>query len=437
MSDKWTIKGRVVVSHLLPELAEAFGPTNGLAGITVKVSARSKIPTGWGWWNRWGTIKTGSDGRFQVTETHGGDRRQFKVEILFDSDRLRIKEGQETSIRLDSDGFPIDVELDLTDKDWHEVHNDDDGAATGGRKAGVIDLGSIPLTRTLVRKHGDIWFLYGKVLDLFESYGSDYAYKKKVIVKYPMGIGGNSANTASYCNPVNDTCYIKEGDFHSRTLIHEFSHRWAFERSTGEVNMAWQLAKHGTTHQTRENTTFVPFHEAFAEWSAYKILKEITGNKAAQFKEDIVWKYPDVPLNRAYVGAALGPSERTLANVDFTERGWHSLFNILTFPFLDRVDFNRPLTAVDPEYAFVILFSKVSCPEVRLGYSLKDLLSIFLQHPAKGIDDYLKKDELDFFHFLARAGAILPGFEREKIKLVKTCLDPNSTVNPCPELAVA
>ena len=40
--------------------------------------------------------------------------------------------------------------------------------------------------------------------------------------------------------------------------------------------------------------------------------------------------------------------------------------------------------------------------------------------------------DLNFFHFLGRAGAVLPEFEDEKIKMVKTCLDPNSTVNPCP-----
>jgi hypothetical protein len=74
----------------------------------------------------------------------------------------------------------------------------------------------------------------------------------------------------------------------------------------------------------------------------------------------------------------------------------------------------------------------VNCPDVRLDYSLKDVLSIFLQYPGKGIDGYMKKDDLDFFHFLARAGAILPGFEQDKVKMVKTCLDPNSTVNPCP-----
>src|SRR5688500_6343404 len=68
MPEKWTVKGRVVVDHLLPELKEAFGGRVGVPGVTVKVSARSKIPTGWGWWNSWGKITTGADGRFSVSE---------------------------------------------------------------------------------------------------------------------------------------------------------------------------------------------------------------------------------------------------------------------------------------------------------------------------------------------------------------------------------
>ena len=138
------------------------------------------------------------------------------------------------------------------------------------------------------------------------------------------------------------------------------------------------------------------------------------------------------PLSRSYVGAALAASERKLANVDFTERGWHSLFNILTLPYLDRCDFNRSLTEQDVEFAFYALFTSNSCPEVRLAYTLKEVLSVWLKYPGKGINSFMGNGDLDFFHFLARAGAILPGFEQEKIKLVKTCLNPNSTVNPCP-----
>jgi hypothetical protein len=435
-SEKWTVKGRITAARTLPELTQAFGATSGVAGITVKVSARSKIPLGWGTWNSWGTMRTDADGNFQVTETHGNDRRQFRVEILFDSDRLRIKEGQETSIKLDGQGFPLDIDLDLTDKDWHEVHNDKGG---DGRKAGVIDLGNIALTRPIVKQHADLWFLYNKVFDVLAGYGAGYAFQRKVVVKYPMGIANNNPNSASYSNPVNRHVYIKDGDFHARTLIHELMHQWVYDRSTGEDSMAWQLAKHGDTHQDRENTTFVPFHEGFAEWSSYKLIKEVTAGKLLNFSEDVVYQYPDIPLTRKYVGSMLKPSERSLANLDYTETGWHSLFNILTYPYLDRVDFDRPLIegdedkkTKDSEFAFVSLFSTQSCPDKRLGYSLKDVLSVFLKYPSKGIDGYMKKDDLNFRNFLDRAGAILPALEREKIEQVKSYLDPVGTSLPCP-----
>jgi hypothetical protein len=355
-----------------------------------------------------------------------------KVEVLFGSDRLRLKEGQETSIRLDSEGFPLDVEFDLTDKDWFEVHHDETDGAAGGRQAGAIDLGDLPVTGAVGHRLADMWCLYGRVMDLLEGYGPAYAFAGRVVVKYPMGIAGDSPASASYNNPFTRSLYIKEGEWTARTLIHEFMHQWDFDHSTGEDAMAWQLAKHGSTHQTRENTTFVPFREAFGDWAAYRVLKEITGGKLLNFKEDVAWKYPELPLSRSYVGAALAASERKLANVDFTERGWHSLLNILAIPYLDRCDFNRTVTEADTQFCFLSLFSTQSCPEVRTGYSLKEILSVWLKHPGKGINKFMGNDDLDFFHFLGRAGAILPGLEREKIKVIKTCLDPNSAENPCP-----
>lgn len=435
MSEKWTLKGQIVVDHLLPELAEAFGARSGLGGIMVHVSARSRVLGIWGTWNSWDKAKTGPEGRFEVSEDHNDDLRQFRVEILYDSDRLRLKEGQETSVKFDPVGFPIDIDIDLTDKDWFTVRDDSEGGpGAGGRKAGVIDLGVIPVTMGAARKLGDIWCLYNKVLDLFEGYGFAYAFTGKIVLKYPMGIGNNDPSARSYSNPVNRHVYIKGDEFHSRTIIHELMHQWAYERSTGEDSMAWQLVKHGTTHQDRENTTFVPFHEAFAEWSSYKILKEITSGKLLNFKEDIAYTYPDLPLNRGYIGDALGKSGQSLANVDYTERGWHSLFNILTIPDLDHCDFNQRLGASDSEKGYVLYDStgKKSYPRYRLGYSFKDVLSIFLKYPDKGIEDFLKKGELDFTHVLARAGAILPGFEKDKIAQCKTYLDPNSTANPRP-----
>jgi len=431
-SEKWTVKGKIMVQHVLPELTQVFGGNGGVAGITVKVSARSKIPLGWGTWNSWGKLPTRTDGSFEVSEKHASDRRQFKVEILFDSDKLRIKEGQETAIiKFDSKGFPLDLDFDLTDKDWHEVHNDKDGPADDGRKAGVINLGDIFIKRTVVKKHADVWMLYHKVFNAFAGYGSEYAFKKKVALKYPMKLG-----SISYANPLNNNLYIDEHWFDSNTLIHELMHVWVYERSTGEDSMVWQAIKHGHTHQDRENTTLVAFQEGFTEWSTYKILKEITDGKVTQF-DSYLYKYPDHPLTRNYIGEALGNDERVLANVDYTERGWHSLFNILTFPYLDRVDFNKPLTVIGTsgkvetheKFAFVSLFT--SCADKRLGYTLKDILGVFLKYPTKGITAYMGTRDMNFRNFLDRAGAILAGFEKEKIKQVKLYLSPNRVDNPC------
>ena len=433
MAEKWTLKGRVVVDHLLPELKEAFGAREGVPGVTVKVSARSKIPTGWGWWNSWGKVTTGADGRFSVSENHGGDRRQFKVEVLFDSDRLRLKEGQETSIRLDGNGFPLDVEFDLTDKDWFEVHHDErDGARQ--RPAGRLDRprrpcghrrGGPPARRHVVplrpgdgparglrarlrlRRPGG-----GQVPDGHRRQQSGLVLLQQSVHPQPLHQGG----------PVDDPHPAPRvhAPVGLRPLDRRGRHGLAARRSTAPPT------------QTRENTTFVPFREAFADWAAHRVLKEITGGKLLNFKEDVAWKYPDLPLSRSYVGAALAASERKLANVDFTERGWHSLFNILTLPYLDRCDFNRTLTEQDTQFAFYALFTSKSCPEVRLAYTLKEVLSVWLKYPGKGIDSFMGNGDLDFFHFLGRAGAILPGLEQEKIKMVKTCLDPNSAENPCP-----
>jgi len=229
VSETWTVKGQVVVDHLLPELAEAFAGRSALAGITVKVSARSKVLTGWGWWNSWGQVTTNQAGHFEVSETHDSDLRQFKVEVAFDSDDLRVKQGQETSVKIDSNGFPLDIDFDLTDKDWYEVLNDSSGGSgSGGRKAGVIDLGNIPLNTTAARKHGDIWCLYQSIINLFKSYGKDYAFSKRVVVKYPMGLGSNNPNSASYSNPVNHASYIKDDEFFSRTMIHSQTARSMF-----------------------------------------------------------------------------------------------------------------------------------------------------------------------------------------------------------------
>lgn len=432
MSEQWTIKGRLVVDHLLPELVEMHGSRSALAGIQVKVSARSKVLTAWGTWNAWDTVITGTDGHFQVSKDKGSDRRQFKVQILFDSDMLRIKEGKQTSVEIGADGFPIDVDIDLTDKDWQEVFNDKDHDTE--RKAGVHDLGDIVVTDAVARKHGEIWIHYNAILDLFASFGPALAFKDKIVVKYPMSISPQAS--ASYWNPLNGHGYIKEDEFNTYVLTHELMHAVEYPICSGETSMVWQLIKHGTTHQERENTTYVPFLESFADFAAVKVLQAISDGKLQNFLEHAPYTRPDHPFYRGYIGKILKDDERNLANLDYTERGWYGLFSVLTFAFLDRIDVDRTFTDVngeDDHYAFESLFSAIS--DLKLGFTLQQLLSVFLARPSASVKAVISTDEMNFRDFLDRAGKILPGLDADTIRSVKSMLNPVGT--PAAREAVA
>jgi hypothetical protein len=233
------------------------------------------------------------------------------------------------------------------------------------------------------------------------------------------------AESSSYWNPFNGHGYIKEDQFSAYTLLHEVSHKWEFDHCRGETGMAWQLAKHGTTHQTRENTSYVPCLESFADFSAVKMLQEISGGKLKNFIQSAPCDKADHPFSREYLGGALSEQERNLANLDYTERGWYDLYSILTFAYLDRIDVDRFFVDVNGEhrdYAFLSLFSDLS--DFQLGYSFKDVLSIFLTKPSKGIDGFLHTRDMNFRDFLDRAGKILPGFDADKIARTKSLLNP-------------
>ena len=423
---KWTVKGRVETTHLMPELEEIRGRTAPLDGVTVKVQARSKIPFGWGTWASWGTVHTNSNGEFSVSENHGSDRRQFRVKVCYDDGRLRVKEGQETSISFGGNGFPIDIQVDLTDKDWYEIHNDKT-AEPDGRRAGTHDLGTLRMSTRRSRQLGDIWTLLSMTLDRLEGMGEDFGKSGKSVVKFPMGIGNNSSATDSYANPLNNHVYIKSDQLHARTLLHEFFHTWMYERTTGEDGMAWQLAKHGTTHDAREATTFVPFHEAFADFAAYRMIKLLSGGALTRFLEDNSQSDPVMPFSRSHLGAPLKPSERNLDNVDFTERGWFGLFTLLMYDRVRFLDLN-----VSGTYAANLRVAPANGSDVDTDLTFRQVLDILNTHPEIPLAARKwRNSSLNFDDFLARAKAVRPDqLNDEVVATVLTCLDPNATENP-------
>ncbi len=421
VKETWKIKGKISVNHLLPELVDAFNTSSPLSYVTLRVKVRAKNVLGWGTWNSWGNIKTNSKGEFSISKQKGTDRRQFKIELFYDNSKLRLKEGGTWSTN--NSGFPIEINaFDFTDKDYFLVYSDKDKGKE--RKAGTHEI-NIKVKSGRKQRLGDIWVLYSKILKLFDGYGSSYKFKKKIVAKYPMNIGG-----VSYANPVNNHIYIaNKWDSTSKfkgstnTLIHELMHIWSYQHSKGEDAMTWQAAKHGSTHQDRENTTFVPFQEAFAEWSSYRVLRAITDKKLKKFDDNNSFNYPHRPLSRKYIGEHFSRSERKLANMDYSERGWHSLFNLLTTTDyqLENMDFNG-----SGKYAE--LTKNIVTSEGAKTY-LK-VLKVFLAHPKANVSKALSKNEMNFYAFLKRAEKILDDVDDDRVSLIKTCLNPNSTKNP-------
>ena len=422
IKETWKVKGKITVNHILPELIDGFGTSSPLANVTLRVKVRAKNVLGWGTWNSWGNITTNSKGEFSISKQKGTDRRQFKIELFFDNSKLRLKEGGTWSTNNKND-FPIEINaFDFTDKDYFLIYSDKD--KNKERKAGTHQI-NVTVKSGRKQRLGDIWVLYSKILKLFDGYGNSYKFKKKIVAKYPMNIGG-----VSYANPANNHIYIankwdssKKFKGSTNTLIHELMHIWSYQHSKGEDAMTWQAAKHGSTHQDRESTTFVPFQEAFAEWSSYRVLRAITDKKLKKFDDNNSFKYPHRPLSRKYISENFSRSERKLANMDYSERGWHSLFNLLTTSdyLLENMDFNG-----SGKYAE--LTKNIVTSEGAKVY-LK-VFKVFLAHPKSNVSKALSKKEMNFYSFLKRAEKILDNVDDEKISLIKTCLNPNSTKNP-------
>ncbi|MEL6986344.1 MAG: hypothetical protein AAGK97_00800 [Bacteroidota bacterium] len=425
----WTIRGTLRVRNTIDIIRETFGEFSPLAGVTVKVQVRSKVLTGWGTWATWGKLETNSNGFFSITKRKGSDRRQFRFKILLDDEDLRVKEGG--SFSTNNDGFPIEVHgLDLTDKDWFEIFDDKDTGTE--RKAGLHNLGNIDISAGRTRRLCEIWNLYQRAIDVMDDFGSRFKFKDKLVIKYPMNIGA-----ISYANPVNHHVYISNSyDSDSRfvrassVLLHELMHIWSYDYSKGEFGMAYQLAKHQDVHQgmrgdnsTRENTEFVPFMEGFAEWASIKLAREIC-NRNVIMDASVYDDGPHKPLSRAHISAPFRASERNYQNMDYSERGWYSFFNILCFKRLGHCDFNSNGTFAEPNLSGINLRSK------RIALSFKDVLEVFLKNSSAGLNDVLKKTEMNFDSFLNRAKKIHDVLDDEKIDEIKTYLDPNSTTNP-------
>ncbi|HWP42523.1 MAG TPA: hypothetical protein VNO14_04760, partial [Blastocatellia bacterium] len=288
----WTLKGKILLRSQFPELAEKYGKDGDalpLEGVRVKVSAKEfgLDPA----WNEWGEDVTDKNGYFEIRKEKDKSKRLFRVRVMFkDNDLLKIypdnngliSQAFNTITDLIPGGPAVKVVNELKeelleaalgaisrvnfDVDWITVHEDHGSDEKKG--PGVVNFGDLTFKQggreelggTIQRRHADLWFLARKVMETLASYGPGLGFieKKPIAIKYPhkSPFIGDGVETA-YANPFNDMIFLIQNsetdNFDLQTVMHEMMHLWAYQHSSGETGLAWQLILHGSTHAGRQS----------------------------------------------------------------------------------------------------------------------------------------------------------------------------------------
>lgn len=448
MKKYWKVTGNLLLKHRNETIANKFPDPIPLQGVKVKVSAREKYLSKkiWGPWNLWGEDRTNEKGFFRVTADKDKSERQFRIELLFkdetiklydDSDGLLEKIGETLSDKL---GIGTDLTEDglqtlfeqtsrlAFDVKWtavlskHQENKGDDDIDLGNIVIGPGDDRGSQVTQ----KHAITWFVFKKVFEVFDGFkrGLRFDNSQPVALKYPHNNPyiSNSIE-ASYSDPYNYIIFIisnkQDDDFSIDTIVHELMHIWAYQHSTREKGMAYQLFIHGSTHDEIQNKSFVAFHEAFAEWASNRLIKQIFG------KDSKIYGGVDdtgVPFSRKFLS---DKGIKKYADVEFSEYGWISLFNMLTIPDLHHYDFNSSDTYA--AYSKVVRLVNRQCSSPALSF--EDVLKIFTAHENKGYKDMLDKKEMNIDDFLRRAARISDKLTTEHIIAIKKLLDPEETIS--------
>lgn len=404
-SSTWTVHGRVMVAHRMPELA-ALAPSGcPIEGIKVQVSAKEKILGVWGWYNAWETVTTDAGGYFSITRSLSDNERRFKVEVKFqDDDLLEIRHETSTS--------------STTKVKWYLVYESDTERSPGSVDLGTFTFdssGSHDLNDYEARSHADIWVLAKKAIDELASYGSAYEFGAQVKIKFPHS-SWFGAVEASYANPYTRVVYIHEHDFEADVVLHELMHVWSYDHGTEEAVLADTLVGLGTTHGSTNAPT--AFLEGFAEYAAWELM-------AALFGEDEV-----APYNRYHLYDELGLLN--LAEVQEHDDGWLSLLRAMTCSDLFHRDFLEPGDYDSSDYALDLHSVPIPIEAVvdvpNLGF--KDILRVFMASSSAGYSSDIAFRSVTMTGFLTRAAAILSAMDSNDATNFQSLVNPRGTSQP-------
>jgi len=459
----WKIRGKIMLKHSNSTIRNTFPDIVPLKGIKVKVSAREKVVV-WGPFNSWDEVTTGSDGLFEVKKEKDKSHRQFKIEVLFKDDSLKIYPDNDGLLNKITEGLTdlagdvlatmtrcnaVDDIVDSTedaigqvfeqtsriayDVKWFKILDEEKNDTDHSH--GTIDFGQFvfgnstqeDLNDSIAIKHAIVWFVYKEVFSYINNLGSSVHFdnKKPVALKYPHDnpiINDNLEE--SYASPYNYVIFViknkKKDRFSVDTILHELMHIWAYQHCSKEKGMAWQLAINGGTHNGLQTKSFVAFHEGFAEWASNYLTKKIFGVDSTIYGGETD---NGLPFSRFFLKKKKIKDEN---DIDKSEYGWISLFNILLFTSnLQLYDFNA--NDVHAELSFVTWPAEHVCSSPELSF--EEILKIFVVHKSKGYEKVLKKREMNLVYFLQRTADIYGRVTSDHVSAIKNLLNPSKTDN--------
>jgi hypothetical protein len=396
----------------------------------------------------------GPQGRFSFKKEKDKTPRYFRVRVMFKDDGLKLYPPPEgllsklteaatgTSIVGDLAEDALEIALSQTtrlayDVKWYDVIKDDDRSERRG--PGTVDLGDIVfasggrLDRSdrIARRHADIWWLAKKMMEVLEGIDCGFVAKRPVAIIHPFqsGLIGDGVES-SYANPETEVAHLIENSrsdhFNAPSLAHEFMHLWAYQFSTGELGMAWQLLIHGSTHEGRQAKSWVAFHEAFAEWASNLIYSDIYRRPATIYglqdeRTGTTLDNRAVPFSRRFLR---DQGIRSLSDLDQYELGWVALFTALVTKQLELHDPDTDETWAD--YPGLRAFSAGAVLDRHGNPALVDILRAFRAAPAKGYPKVISTKEMNRVAFLKRLMAVSPVITAERRDLVNELLNTGS-----------
>lgn len=446
----WTVKGRILFRPQFPETHEVYGSPIPLPGVRIQVSARESDldPT----WNSWGEAHVGPQGRFSIRKEKDRTPRYFRVRVMFKDDALKLyppRKGFLGELARLLPGVPVvttlaedalETVLSHTSRlawnvEWFTVLQDGDRADRRG--PGTVDLGDLvfqengakDLGNRVARRHADIWWYTKRVADILASVGCGFQAKRPLAVAHPFEnpLVGDGVES-SYANPHTGIVHLIENSrvdhFDAASLGHELMHLWAYQHSTGEDGLAWQLLLHGSTHEGRQAKSWVAFHEAFAEWASNRLFTEIYQRPATIYGDvdparGITLDNRAVPFSRRFLRDS---GLRTLADLDHFEYGWIGILTALVSDGLEVLDPDTDLTWAAFPGARTWTAGRL---DGRSGLpGLADLLRAFKADAAKGYPKVIRRKEMNRLDFLSRVRALSPIVTEERTALVSRLLNP-------------